>query len=327
MKQRLLRPTAALFPVAGIIGALLGSGTEIFGIYVSYYLLQLLSLCAADCFRNAAAQEPGIRRVDRRFSGAFVQLIIGIILTWTVSQFVLSAHLEIANWKGAIIAAALINIEHMFEERMYALGRRVDGVMLSCITNGLLLVGLVLNRGMAYAIVGAGLGALISAITAYAIEPAHGFSLKPANLSFAASATPQTLLYVIAVVAALALTGMKIEEIPAPLLFGLIPWRLARTTCRRTQDESRPLNLLLTACAAIPAAIAAWLPAVTPYAITASIALLCGAVVFCAPSKRLYAGIVFISAALIPFPTPLINAALSLAAIGINMKQAFLKKV
>lgn len=333
MKQRLMRPTAALFPIVGIAGTIWGNANLVMEIFVSYYLMQIFSLCAADCFRNAAAQEPGMRRVDSRFSGSFLPLIAGVALTYLLWQLKLSNVWQSQAWQSACIAAALIYVEHLFEERVYIVGRRVDGVILSCLANGLLAAGLLMGRsGLAqsldssvYAVIGAGLGAAVAIAVTYAIDPPHGFSLKPANLRFVTSAVPQTLFYIAAVLATTLLMKSRILDMLMPMLFGLIPWRLARTTCRRAEDESRPLNLLLMAFTAIPIAAITWLPIAQPFALTAYIALVCAAIIFCAMSKRLYAGIALAAAA---FLSPhILRIILALASIAINIKQAFLKKV
>ena len=333
MKQRLMRPTAALFPIAGIAGALLGNYHCVMILFVSYYLMQLFSLCAADCFRNAAAREPGVRRVDSRFGGSFIPLAVGIILTGLAWEYGLSIAWRIPNWHGACIAAALVCIEHLFEERMYVLGRRMDGAILSCIANGLLAAGLILGSGnitkvkgaSMYAMIGAGLGAAISIATSYAIEPIHGFSLKPQNLRFAASAVPQTLLYPIIAVITTLFTKKSVPEMTLFLLSGLIAWRLARTTFRRTEDESRRLNLLLIACAAIPTALSTFETSARPVALMAYIALICATIIFCYPTERHFIGIILIAIAFLT--PPIIATILSLAAIAINLHKAFLKKV
>ena len=333
MKQRLMRPTAILFPIAGIAGALWGNRSCAMQLFVTYYLIQLFSLCAADCFRNAAAQEPGVRKVDSRFSGAFLPLIFGAVVTWLLWQYVLSPLWRIKIWQGICTAAVLVSIEHLFEERMYMLGRRIDGVILSCLTNGLLIAALLLNEGSAlqaqntgiYVAIGAGIGALVSIVASYAIEACHDFSLKPANLRFIPSAVPQTLLYAAAAIIVTAITKARILDMLLPLLFGLIPWRLARTICRRTQDESRTLNLILIALAAIPTAASTFFPIIQPYALMTYIALICAAIIFSAPSQRFYAGIALTAIAfLVP---PAISVILALIAILINANKAFLKKV
>ena len=325
MKQRLMRPTAALFPIACLVGAVTGH----FFIALYYYILQFLSLCAVDCFRNAAAREPGVRQVDRRFSGAFVPTafaIVAIIMLQTSRSWIERT----TTASPSLIIASLIVIEHLFEERMWALGRRIDGVILSCLANGLLAMGFILDRAtgeaVCYAEYAAGLGAAIAIISSYAIERPHGISLMPSNLEYALHSYLQTLLYPAMIVTMnLILHDWYITRRAA--LYGLIAWRLSFTICRRTADESRPLNLLMIAFAAIPAAIAGWYSPAYFFAITATMALVSSAAAFLAPGKRLYIGIALTLAALIRFPIPYINAALAAAAILINTKQAFLKKV
>lgn len=249
MKQRLMRPTAALFPAVGIAGILWGNAEAAMELYGCYYMLLCLSLNAVEGFRIAAAREPGVRRVDRRFSGAFLPILIGAAVLYLLLYFLLPRFGESdpGAWGCAAIAATLVTIEHLFEERMYALGRRLDGVILSCIANGLLLLGLLLGReNQGFILLAAcGLGAAISIGTSYAIEPMHGFSLKPANIREGVANFNHTLAYLLFAEAANFFARKLGHEALLPFLYGLIPWRLAATTARRTADESLPLNLPL----------------------------------------------------------------------------------
>lgn len=350
MRQRLTRPTAALFPLVGLVAALLSSAARDFVTltYFAYYAIQLASLCATESFRNAAACEPGVRRVDRRFGSALLCALIGSAIALLFTQLLRPATINADAAQAvdhsayiyrmifrATLAAALINIEHLFEERMFALGRRIDGVLLSCISNGILLADALLDANAGadggYFALAAGLGALLSAATSYAIEPPHGFSPLPRNLPFLPRASLQTLLYPAAsLAAALFLSdgdGAKLDASLPALLFGLIPWRLARTTARRTPDESRPLNLLLTAFATIPTITATFHPAAQPYAQTGTLSLICAAAIFCAPSARLYIGTALILVATLPLSYPWhIKLIPALAAIVINLKGIFLRK-
>ena len=143
MKTGLLRPSAALFPLAGLTAALLGREESVISLFFLVHCIQLFSLCAADCFRNGAAREPGVRRVDRRFGGALVQLAGGILLLALAARFLFPREIRACS----LIAAACICIEQLFEERMFALSRSLDGAILSLISNLLLLVGLMLEGG------------------------------------------------------------------------------------------------------------------------------------------------------------------------------------
>lgn len=357
MRQRLMRPTAALFPLVGIVGAVAGSGVRdfILLVFLFYYLIQLVGLCSADSFRNAAAQEPGVRRVDRRFGGTLLPLLVGIAAAFTVALLFRPANAppEEVDYAAylfnallcASLSAAFIAVEHLFEERMFALGRRIDGVALSCVSNGLLLAGVLLEAGSAgragrWFAGATALGALISVAASYLIEPGHGFSLSPRNLPFAPRACLQTLLYPLAAGAVLFLSftastnaliqgnevAMEAGTLLAAACYGLIPWRLARTTARRTADESRPLDLLLIAFAAIPAMLAPWLPGAQPPALAGALALLCAAAVFCAPDGRLCAGVALTVAALLNFKFPYLNALLALAALLLNARRALLRR-
>lgn len=350
-----MRPTAALFPLVALIAAAMGGGALVGRLMLVYYALELCTLCAVDCFRNGAARESGVRRADRRFGGGIVQLALGIALL--LAAMLLCPELKPNFSAGLFAAAGCVTLEQLFEERMYALGRRVDGVTLSILANLLLVVGLLLDGtgGVELALPvalecpftlgGAALGALIALGTAYLVEPGHGFSFKPVNLALFPRACVQTLLYP---AAALAICAVLPENVRKgfvelePLLYGLILWRLARTTCRRTDEESRPLNLLLVALMAIPAAIGAVLPELNlcglpmiSFAAAAALAALCAGVVFCAPAWRFWLGFALVLAAdaltmLQPLPerwSMIAGCACCLIAVILNLHKAFLRRV
>ena len=353
MNRRLMRPTAALFPLAALIAAAVGSALA-GRLMLLYYAMQLCTLCAVDCFRNGAAREAGVRRADRRFGGGITQLVLGTGLL--LAAFMLCPVLKPHFSTGLFAAAGCVTLEQLFEERMYALGRRVDGVVLSVIANLLLVAGLLLDSAggvevnlpvaldAPFTLGGAALGALIALGTAYLVEPAHGFSLKPVNLALMPRACAQTLLYPAAALAICAVLPENVQKGFAgleQLLYGLILWRLARTTCRRTNEESRPLNLLLIALTAIPAAIGLVLPELTlcgmpmiSFAAAAALAALCAGVVFCAPAWRYWLGFALVLAAdalLVLKPLPerwnmIAGCACCLIALVLNLHKAFLRK-
>ena len=349
MNGRLMRPTAALFPLALLIAAAMGR-VQAASLGLLYYGMQLCTLCAVDCFRNGAAREAGVRRVDRRFGGGIFQMMLGIGLM--LAAMLLCPVLK-KQFSAALFAAAgCVTLEQLFEERMFALGRRLDGVVLSGIANLLLVAGLMMdgaggveaNLPLAldapFTLGGAALGALIALGTAYLVEPAHGFSLKPVNLALMPRACVQTLLYP---AAALALVvALRDASVPAePLLYGMILWRLARTTCRRTDEESRPLNLLLMALMAMPAIVWALRSDGTlcgmelrPFAVASLLAGICAGAVFCAPAWRYWLGCALLLAAgalnaLHPLPdvwNTVAVCACGLIALVLNLHKAFLRR-
>ena len=343
-----MRPTAALFPLALLIAAAMGRA-QAAHLALFYYGMQLCTLCAVDCFRNGAAREAGVRRVDRRFGGGVLQLMLGMGLL--LAAMLLCPELKPHFNAGLFAAAGCVTLEQLFEERMYALGRRLDGVVLSGIANLLLLAGLLLDGAggveaqlplaldAPFTLGGAALGALIALATAYLVEPAHGFSLKPVNLALFPRACVQTLLYPAAALAVAALWDGSVRA--EPLLYGMLLWRLARTTCRRTDEESRPLNLLLMALMAIPAIIWALRPDGTlrgmellPFSAAALLAGICAGIVFCAPAWKFWLGFVLVLAAgalnvLQPLPDVWNMAAgciCCLIALVLNLHKAFLRK-
>lgn len=335
MKRSLMRPTAALFPAVLLAAGLYSPGTLPEQLFFYWGMIQICSLCSVDAFRNAAAREPGVRRVDRRFSGSWFMILLGVVLT----GFVNNVRMDRLNFPILLIAAGFIIIEQLFEERMYALSRESDGVILSVISNVLLLAGIMLDvsGGVAapidvsgfYSACGAGLGAAISIAASYAVEPMHAFSLVPRNIAFFQKAAVQCLLYPAAVFVFVIFLGVEYA------MAGMILWRLSRTVCRRAHDESRPLNLLLVGACAVLAAASIWLPVLQMYALAAILAMLCAVAVFCAPGWRIYCGAALLIAANVQLRCGIIPEAygiyavvvLSAAAVILNLHKAFLRKV
>lgn len=353
MNRRLMRPAAALFPLAALIAAAMGSAL-VGRLMLLYYALQLFTLCAVDCFRNGAAREAGVRRADRRFGGGITQLVLGTGLL--LAALLLCPELKPHFNAGLFAAAGCVTLEQLFEERMYALGRRVDGVVLSTIANLLLVAGLLLDGAggvevnlpvaleAPFTLGGAALGVLIALGTAYLVEPAHGFSFKPVNLALMPRSCAQTLLYPAAALEICTVLPENVRKGFAglePLLYGLILWRLARTTCRCTDEESRPLNLLLVVLLAIPTAIGAVFPELilcglplVSFAAAAALAALCAGAVFCAPAWRYWMGFALVlgaDALLVLKPLPEMwnmaaGCACCLIAVALNLHKAFLRK-
>lgn len=340
MKRSLMRPASALFPIVLLLAALFGNSTMVANLYLYYCVIQLFSLCSVDSFRNAASREPGVKRVDRRFSGTWLLIALGIAVCSGIDRFTKIGQNQIM----LVAAAGSIILEQLFEERMRALSHPSDGAILSVVANILLLAGLMIDssEGMAapvnltgfYTACGAGLGMLISIIASYIIEPVHAFSLVPRNIGFFPKACVQTLLYP---VAAAFFLGLNVAYFA-----GLILWRLSRTVCRRAADESRPLNLLLMATSVLAVAAAMYQPLIG-FSIAVAVATLCAVVVFCAPGWRIYIGTVLVMLAnaqlfvktsmpqewnILPtewmFPFVCICCAI---AILLNLHKAFLKKV
>jgi len=336
MKRSLMRPTAALFPAVLLAAGLAGNSDIISSLFFYWCMIQLCSLCSVDAFRNAAAREPGVKRVDRRFSGTWIMILLGMALTGAFCWFTGGWEARVEDALALAISAGCITIEQMFEERMFALSRRTDGVVLGIIANALLLVGLLLDAsgGVAapvdvqffFTACGTALGMLISIIASYVIEPMHAFSLVPRNIAFFPKAAVQCLLYPAAMMA---------QSFNAAGFAGLILWRLSRTVCRRASDESRPLNLLLVFVCAVLSIAGLWSSHMLICAYGAAMAMVCALVVFCAPGWRIYTGAVLMIAADIMLVCPLPQESLNMAAVCaacvaavvLNLHKAFLRKV
>lgn len=331
MKSILMRPSSALFPLALLAAAVLGRNAAACALFFAYCVMQLLSLCAAESFRNAAAREPGVRRVDKRFSGAFLQTALGILLGTLICHILFQKIGAETPALPICAAAGCIVTEQLFEERMFALSHPHDGVILSILANLLLLAGMLLDGsgGIAapmrefFPVCGAALGMLISIIAAYCIEPMHAFSLRPVNIAFFPKAAVQTLLYPLI---AAGLCGFG-----APLFAGHALWRLSRTVCRRARDESWSLNCLLIFVCGGMIVGSAFMGELYSCAFACLLALLCAIIIYCAPGWRLYAGSALLIAAWILCKTEVIQniplLACSLIAVLLNLHRAFLRKI
>ena len=337
-KNRLMRPSAALFPLAFFAAGILTGQKTASTLLILYFILQILSLCAVDCFRNAAAREPGPRKVDRRFWSSIPMLIfapvaLGIIITLTEGK-ISRGDLPL------ILIPWLIIIEQLFEERLYTLNRPFDGNVLALVANGLLFTGLMLDgsNGLSgsfelfWTLTAAGAGTLIAILTSLAIAPAKGFSLVPRNLGFAPKAMVQALLFPAAYFGLTRLIPWDFDRHACGFFAAFALWRISRTVCRRSADESRPLNLLLIAACAVITGAAGFIPALTDPAICCLAALICALIVYLRPSVRNIAGTLLLAAAFACIYLKIqyaayIAIACGLIAVIVNLKNAFLKKV
>ena len=343
--RKLMRLTDAVLPLVGMLCLALGYTTRTRNFFFMYYLLQLCSLGCVDAFRNANARELSVKRLEKRFGGAFTQLIFGIAVVFVGVHCLDLANIKSRGFIALVGAAGLKIFEQLFEEYLYASKRNSDASLLGLISSMLLGCGLILDASSMpvyfdgfYTLCTAGIGAIVGFFIAGMIVRLPRISLVPRNLGFAPRAMVQVLLY-----PAVAAAMVHFWNVPLmAALLGLIPWRLARTVCRRTASESRPLNLLVIGFSAasllVMLLISIFPPydAYLPYAACCFAAMLCVEIVFCAPSFRLYLATAMIAVAgvilyLFPvvsdlyFLTPVIAAVLCAGSILLNLRHAFLQ--
>lgn len=294
MKRKLLRPYAALFPPTLLASAVFGDQALTLRFLGAYFALQIASLCAPVAFCNAAAREPAMRRLGRRFWGGLTQLFLGAALLFCALRLV---PLPFDARDGEIlIAALLVLIEQMFEERMTAVSRSVDATLLALISGVFVLLGLVLTAEgtlpnstplrYPYLLGGCVLSALLGAVLTLLLAGGRGFTPLPINYGFAPKAMAQELLYP-ALIAAAVVWGKTEPTLPA-VLTGWMLWRAIRSVCRRTRGESKAPDWFLCIVSAALSLLAYLFPTILPYALCASAVLLCAMAVYLAPSPRLY---------------------------------------
>lgn len=337
MKRSIMRPGAALLPLTLMLCAHLGHAAEAASLLLALLALELCTLCAPDAYRNAAARTPSLRRADKLFTGALVQLLAGTTIA------LLLAHRFLSGARPWLLAAAPLLLSRLFEERSYALGRSLDGLLTSFVTALSFLCGIALNLGELWFWTGG--AALLSCVVSSAIAPPHGFSLLPRCLSRSPMAMLQTLLSpLLALLLIWLMEGRQLpdaQELPTVaqsyldlLLCALLMWRLSRSVCRRSSDESRPLALLLLSLAGAGLLCCIWLGAPISMACGCMLALLCAAGVFLAPGVRPYAGIALMGVAFALFFLPFLSglaeravqSASILLAVALNLKRAFLRR-
>lgn len=338
MKNRLMRPTAALFPLALLAADLVNKQRLGMDLMRAFIFMQILILFPVESFSIAAAREPGLKRVDKRFWGSMTMFLLGVIGIF--QRVRLSYEINSGNM-FTYVTALIIIFEQLFEERLFTLNRHGDGSMLAWISNGLLFVGLMLDGAgslpaicpMFYTLAAAGLGAFIAVITCLIIAPSRGFSLIPLNLQFVLKAAVQNytfpLLWEI-----LLFKFADFDPNGTGLLCGMALWRLSRTVCRRSADESRGLGLqLMTVTGALTIA-ACWFDALVMPSFCCWLALACAMVVYLRPSIQNVLGTLFLAGSFALKHFELGHFYYNLPVIGccaialiLNLKNAFLKKV
>ena len=318
MKKWLIRPASALFPASMALGWVF-MPEFVSKIMLAYLAVALLSGCAAQAFRNAATREPARRRVDRRFFGGLSMILLSTLLVSLVCLFT-------GQWGQmylAILAGFALNIEQMFEERSYALGRAIDAPLMAPVSALLTAGGALTGKEMLFSILILA-GALFALLFSLLRTHPQCVDLLPRNLGFFPKAALQSLLYPL-VCAAFFLYNGNGSQLPLALVGGML-WRLGRTPCRRTADEARQFNLIaVTFCAAL----LAWKLGEADSMIVILIALLCTFAVFLTPTRRLCCGTLLLigAAACAWLNVPAYVAyVLCVISVAINIKPALLTK-
>lgn len=354
MNKGHMRLVDICFPLSGIAAALMDFPYVLTEIFMVYYMLQVLSLCAVDSFRNAAAQERDVQGINRRFGGGLAQLGIGFILCAVMGCIGGEDFAYVASTLLVLCSVTFVLIEQLFEERMRALGKSGIALRMGIVSAMLFIAGVFAEEMLAldepfYGMIlfcCTGLGTAIAGFQSHRTAPLEGLSFQPRNMRFCAKACVQTLLFPTALFFMLLMEIDRGEryipvvewETVLPLCLGLIPWRLCRAVHRRTREESRGAGFIALASGAL-GVIACALLELMPYgfdhielaricADTLVLAMMCSVIVFCRANIRLCAGMALVAAAgwllriYIPYGE-LIVAAMCVLAVIANLKDIF----
>lgn len=322
MNNRHVRPADVIFPLTGIITALMGFPYVLTEFFMYYYAIQIFSLCAVDSYRIAVAWETDAQGVNRRFGGGLTQIGFAFVLIASMN-FIWDWDFSYALSSLMILCSVtFIVIEQMFEKRAQALGNNRLALWMGVISSALFAVG-ILSEELCeldepfYGIIlfcATGIGVGIAAMLSHRAEPLRGISFKPRNIRFCLKAGMQALLFPTALFFLLIWeTGRGEHYVSAvewqtvlPLCLGLVPWRLCCALRRRSREESRTVGFIALAVAALGVIVCALLELSWSFdsielaricADTLVLAMLCSLIVFCRPGLRLWIGVALVSAA------------------------------
>ena len=269
-KMRLVRPSDGFLPLALLLGCLFGRQNGAIFLFMSIYLIKILSLSASDSLRIAFATQPSMRDVRGSVAGALIcngiGLIIGLILLYLIGTSYFQYGLTF------ILVGFFLNIEHVFYEYLFATGDRRSAALSRLLTSIFLLTGMLLsddsNLGIGHPLnYMAFAAAMVSCIVGLALGGWPRGRLNARIIRCAPRAMLQTFLYPISALAAAVLIEGKVplnfELQPLILNFsadspGILPiglcagffagWMLVsicRTPFRRSAMESRNMNVIL----------------------------------------------------------------------------------
>lgn len=317
MKFKLFRKSSLFLPIF-LIAAFMYTGAESALIFLCCYAVILFFTAdMPGSFRNASASQPGIRRVDAFFLGALIQGAVGVLLCFAVGT---AAKVTDPSRLSTFVATALLIFEHLFEERLYAVGRRIDATLLALITSVLAYAGFSLENPVPSCIA----ALLIAMIVTLVNQPLH--FRRPLSCIFFA---PRALLRDFCCPAVMSFLALKSYASPLICIAGIGITRFSGTFARCSPDETRLPRLLISCTMLIAAAVNMFYPeysALIPISAASLIALLVDMCIDIRTLICIAAFIVTTLLSLLNYPLYALISALSGMIIAFD-KRVFLKKV
>ena len=337
MRMRLARRSELLTPLALLIPALAGREWEATALAAACALGRLCTLCGADGFRRAAAQEVSPSRVRGAWTGALLASLLLALAAYlygpAVWTWLLAAPPQQGTWTALWCVGAALPLARLADEHLRAAGQG-ETALLSAFLRAVLLAASAFC-GLAWMASAAALCALLAMTLACAVA---GRPFAVPNAAAVARMPVAALRALLCPVPALLLlAGLKRYGSPwavSGYLLATALYACAATPFRRDERESAPARLLFAVPAAVFCALAPFAAFARPLAALTAFAALTGLSVFAAFTPRaLLSALLLLAACLLtwllpaaaPFAAPLC-ALLALVALLPDMREALLRR-
>ena len=290
MQMRLSRRSELLVPLALLLPALAGRAETAAAAAAACALGRLCTLCGAEGFRAAAAQEVSPGRVRGAWTGALLATLLLALAAYfygpAVWAWLLAAPVARETWLALWLTGTALPLARLADEYLRAAGQG-ETAALSALLRAALLAGGAFC-GFAWLAGAAAISALVAITLACAVGGNPFAAPNAAAVARQPAAALRALLYPLPGLLLLAGFWRRgAQGALAGYLLGLGLLQCAATAFRRDRAESAPLRLLLAVPAAALSALsplgAQWMAA----AALAVFAALIGLAVYAAPTPRL----------------------------------------
>ena len=336
MRMRLARRSELLTPLALLIPALAGREGEATALAAACALGRLCTLCGAEGFRRAAAQEVSPSRVRGAWTGALLASLLLALAAYlygpAVWTWLFAEPPQQGTWTALWCVGAALPLARLADEHLRAAGQG-ETALLSAFLRAVLLAASAFC-GLAWMADAAALCALLALTLACAVA---GRPFAVPNAAAVARMPVAALRALLCPVPALLLlAGFWRYGSPwaaSGYLLATALYACAATPFRRDERESAPARLLFAVPAAVFCALAPFAAFARPLAALTAFAALTGLSVFAAFAPRaLLSALLLLAACLLtwllpaaPFAAPLC-ALLALVALLPDMREALLRR-
>ncbi len=300
MRMRLSRRSELLVPLALLLPALVGRAETAAAAAAACTLGRLCTLCGAEGFRAAAAQEISPGRVRGAWTGAlFATLLLALAAYFygpAVWAWLLAAPVARETWLALWLTGTALPLARLADEYLRAAGQG-ETAALSALLRAALLAGGAFC-GLAWLAGAAAISALVALTLACAVGGNPFAAPNAAAVARQPAAALRALLYPLP--GLLLLAGFwraGAGWAAAGYLLGQALYDCAATPFRRDRRESAGLHLLLILPAAALCALLPFVPALRCAAALTAFAACAGLLAYAAPSPRAALSLLALAAA------------------------------